>query len=506
VIGWLKDLDGRYVYVNRGYVEQLDAPRERIIGRVDPELTPREGIDGPRLQHGDVLDDEPIQLEYRVAAYDGRPALAVLRFPVRDGDGTPIGVCGVAAPIAQAQLARAECSELMELERGGSSNSDSDHNSSGDAGDQVHEQRAAALVDASANAAKRAHDLACELAQERGRAEALDAELAEVRERLAGLERGPDRGEADRAQIAALEQTVERERARAGAHKERAAVAAAEAECQRARAEAAEAALRAARRRDADAVKVQQARADEMERDAAAARERDEQLSTELAAATEELKRLEADRSVLAGALEHARADAQRPQAADPQPHSSPDGGPSWSGVAQRALSAALAQASEWRTGIRDAVKVLGSEGQWDAVSVWLPDDRRPLLRCAAMWVAEADGRGEFETRTWQHPELVSRTELGRAFSTGAAAWLTGIARSKDERLLTVVEEGMATALVVPIRDGRSPVAVLELLSRQSATSDEEVAASIDAVALQLGHFWHLLRLGAEPHWRLGKF
>jgi hypothetical protein len=216
LIGWLKDLDGRYVYVNRGYLEQLDAAAERVLGHLDAELAPREAVDGPRLQDGATLADEPLQLEYRVAAFEGRPALAVLRFPVRDDDGTPICVCGVAAPVEHAQRAREECTELMGLE-------------GGIAGGQrtaelaQERRRVAALHEASASAAKRAHELAVELTEareqrddlerqltaERARREQLDAEIARTRAEAGGTD-------ADRARLAELAASIERERARAG--------------------------------------------------------------------------------------------------------------------------------------------------------------------------------------------------------------------------------------------------------------------------------------------------
>jgi hypothetical protein len=181
--------------------------------------------------------------------------------------------------------------------------------------------------------------------------------------------------------------------------------------------------------------------------------------------------------------------------------------GPAWSGRAQRTLAAALAQASEWRVGVRDAVRVIGSEGGWDAVSVWVRDERRPQLKCAAMWLPDgADGKAEFETRTWQRPSSISGSELGHVFCSGETAWLTGIAESDDDRLLSAVEVGMNTALLVPVSVGSASIATLELLSRRGGAPHEDVAAAITAVALQLGHFWHLLKVGAEPHWRLGKF
>ena len=78
-----------------------------------------------------------------------------------------------------------------------------------------------------------------------------------------------------------------------------------------------------------------------------------------------------------------------------------------WSADAQRALSVALCGASEWRTGLKDAIKVLGREGGWDTATVWAPGERS-TLRAVAMWARDPDRRVAFETLTWQRPERLT--------------------------------------------------------------------------------------------------
>jgi hypothetical protein len=60
-------------------------------------------------------------------------------------------------------------------------------------------------------------------------------------------------------------------------------------------------------------------------------------------------------------------------------------------------------------------------------------------------------------------------------------------------------------ALIVAIRDGARVVAALELLTRVDAQPGGELIAALEAVALQLGHFWHLLSASAQPTWRFGR-
>jgi hypothetical protein len=116
-IVWVKDLEGRYVYVNRRFTTDLGTSEERLRGHRDDELPKRETVDGPRERNAADGVEEPLQLEYIVPAFEGRPQLVALRFVTRDPEGQPMGVCGVAAPWAEAQLAREEAARLMRIER-----------------------------------------------------------------------------------------------------------------------------------------------------------------------------------------------------------------------------------------------------------------------------------------------------------------------------------------------------------------------------------------------------
>jgi PAS domain-containing protein len=116
---WLKDLDGRYLRVNRSYVEQLRTDPESVCGRTDAELTAAASIEGLRLEDKDIVGRDPLELEYLIGAFEERPAFAALRFALRDGDGQPTATCSVAAPLADAALARSECDRLMRLDRWG---------------------------------------------------------------------------------------------------------------------------------------------------------------------------------------------------------------------------------------------------------------------------------------------------------------------------------------------------------------------------------------------------
>ncbi|HEX4186600.1 MAG TPA: PAS domain-containing protein [Solirubrobacteraceae bacterium] len=119
-IVWLKDLDGRYLRMNSRYAEQLKTDAESVRGRTDAELGAAGSIEGLRLEESDnAAGRELLELEYRIGAFQERPAFAVLRFALRDGEGQPTATCSVAAPVAEEWLARSECERLMRIDRWG---------------------------------------------------------------------------------------------------------------------------------------------------------------------------------------------------------------------------------------------------------------------------------------------------------------------------------------------------------------------------------------------------
>ena len=114
---WLKDLDGRYLRVNSRYLEQLDIDADSVLERTDAELTPAGSMEGMRLEEEGAAGREPLELEYLIGAFEERPAFVALRFALRDGEGQPTATCSVAAPVAEASLARSECERLMKIDR-----------------------------------------------------------------------------------------------------------------------------------------------------------------------------------------------------------------------------------------------------------------------------------------------------------------------------------------------------------------------------------------------------
>jgi PAS domain-containing protein len=503
---WMKDLDGRYLQVNRRYTEMLSTSPDRLVGHTDRELPAAEVVDGPRLLVNGRPADEPLQLEYTIAPFEHRPALAVLRFPVRDEEGDPVAVCGVAAPLGEAHLARAECTRLMRLERwsrlepemvrrevleewgviddsaateppadAGTSEPDppnadleqalAQRDAALEERDALTAQmenvqrelgegkrRIAALHEASATAARRAHELMGALTQEQ--------------ERSAELQRNGQDGPAQNAELQQAREEADELRSQLQRERELA--------------DAARPARLALQKAQSEA---KQAQYELQQAQASLQRTRGELLSRD-----RDLRQALDDLTATREELEDTRERAVQP----------------WPAAAQRALSAALSGASEWRTGLKDVIKVLGREGGWETATAWAPGERS-TLRCVAMWTRDPDRRAGFETLTWQRPEPLAGTELGRAYASARTIAVHEPEASDDHRLRLAADEGMRTGLLVPIRDGVESLGLIELLGDHPGRPRPDLLVAMDAVSLQLGHFAHLLRLAARPHWRFGR-
>ncbi|WP_437946922.1 ATP-binding protein [Sorangium sp. So ce296] len=95
-----KDIEGRYMLVNRGFEELFHMRREQVIGKTDHDVFPREQADEYRANDLLVLQqNRAMELDEPAPQSDGVRTYISLRFPLRGPAGTPDGICGIATDI-----------------------------------------------------------------------------------------------------------------------------------------------------------------------------------------------------------------------------------------------------------------------------------------------------------------------------------------------------------------------------------------------------------------------
>ncbi len=415
---WLKDLEGRYLYVNGAYCQQLGVEAERIRGLTDADLSQTQAIDG--LRNRRVDGPEPVQLEYVIPAFDRRPAYTARRFPLNDASGATLAVCGVASPADQAEIANAECDRLLEVIQW----LDGDPaalrrlvlSDWGITATQSHLGPVSAPTQPVAAAAS---------PQPPPGSPPAPAGPAQMPTELSALLQSLQR------QVSELESRVGSSAAPAPTE-----------------------------------IELLEAELAQLRRQLTAERARAEAAEAALAAAREQITRLE-------------RAPATAVTAGPIAPPR-----PGWDGTAQMALAEGLKGCVDLRSILSEAVSLIGGAGGWDVVVGWLADDQDGRFGAAATWVRSRADMAALETSMWQAHQSPSASAVGSTAASGELAWFHDLGQTGDQHLAHLGDHGMATVVLLPISQAGPSVAVLELATAARAergAAEDAALRSIEA-------------------------
>jgi PAS domain S-box-containing protein len=104
---FVKDLELRYILVNREYERRHQVQRHQIRGKTDFDIFPRDVAEKVRANDRHVIEAcAPVQFEESVPMTEGERQYVVVKFLLRDGTAKPYAVCGIATDITE--LKRAE--------------------------------------------------------------------------------------------------------------------------------------------------------------------------------------------------------------------------------------------------------------------------------------------------------------------------------------------------------------------------------------------------------------
>jgi PAS domain S-box-containing protein len=110
---FVKDLELRYILVNREYERRHQVQRDQIRGKTDFDLLPHEVAETLRANDRHVIEaGAPIQFEETVPMAEGERQYVVVKFLLRDGPAKPYAVCGIATDITERKRAEEKLARL----------------------------------------------------------------------------------------------------------------------------------------------------------------------------------------------------------------------------------------------------------------------------------------------------------------------------------------------------------------------------------------------------------
>jgi PAS domain S-box-containing protein len=116
---YIRDVDGRYLLVNRQYEQLFDLTRDDLVGLTDYDLFPRPVADTFRANDLKTMaQDAPSVMEETAPHPDGPHTYITSKYPITDRDGRPYAVCGISTDITDRKRAEKQVHRLnSELER-----------------------------------------------------------------------------------------------------------------------------------------------------------------------------------------------------------------------------------------------------------------------------------------------------------------------------------------------------------------------------------------------------
>ncbi len=99
---FVKDTEGRFMFVNRQFERLFHLRQTEVAGRTDREILPEEIAQAFRANDRLVLQrNAPIEFEETVPLDDGLHTYISIKFPLHDANGVAYAVCGIATDITE---------------------------------------------------------------------------------------------------------------------------------------------------------------------------------------------------------------------------------------------------------------------------------------------------------------------------------------------------------------------------------------------------------------------
>ncbi len=99
---YIKDLEGRYLLVNRQFKEALNVTENTVIGKTDFDFADRKQAMRFKYSDDEVFrTGKPVQLEEIIEMEDGQHHILIMKFPLLDANKEIYGISGIATDITE---------------------------------------------------------------------------------------------------------------------------------------------------------------------------------------------------------------------------------------------------------------------------------------------------------------------------------------------------------------------------------------------------------------------
>jgi PAS domain S-box-containing protein len=114
---FIKDMESRYLFINRHWEKAFQVRQKDIVGKVDNEIFPKEMAEAFRANDLKVIKaGVPLEFEEIVPHDDGLHTYISIKFPLYDASGKIEAICGIATDITERKHLEQESFKAQKLE------------------------------------------------------------------------------------------------------------------------------------------------------------------------------------------------------------------------------------------------------------------------------------------------------------------------------------------------------------------------------------------------------
>ncbi len=117
IVIYAKDVEGRFLLINREFEKLFHISNEKIVGKTDFDIFPKENAQVFRENDLEALrSDAPIEREEVIPQEDGLHTYISVKFQLKNTDGKPFAICGISTDITEHNQLEVERTKAAKLE------------------------------------------------------------------------------------------------------------------------------------------------------------------------------------------------------------------------------------------------------------------------------------------------------------------------------------------------------------------------------------------------------